>query len=198
MATTASSMASALRSMNLNELNALRDLIVKEETDRKKEVRETYGEWFSNIVGVDRIFQLVKVEAKDLNLEAEGKYPQGVVRPSMLKDLSAVRGLTGWKRPFIAIKVEVLEPETKKVVGVFVELIFKRYGLDGDGKPGSIFEDNYVTALSNSREDGTRIESCLYCAGGMTSKQITAVRELLEGKEIEAVAGPKYLLRMVQ
>ncbi len=198
MATAATSMASALRTMNLNELNALRDLIAKEETTRKTELVNTYGEWFCNIVGVDRIFQLTQVEAKDLNLTNDGKYPQCVVQPSMLKNHSAVRGMMGSNRPFVAVKIEVLDSETKKVVGVVVELIFKRYNMEGCGRKGGAREHQYVTALANSREDGTRIDSSLYCAGGMTNQQITAVKNLLEGQEIESVAGPKYLLRMVR
>lgn len=192
------SMAQLVRSLDAQGLSALMALIQQESTKRKTEIEDSYGNWFCSIVGVERIYSLAVVEAQELDLAKDGKYPEGVVKPSMMKELSAVRGIMGSNRPFIAIKIEILDPTTRKVEGVVVELIFKRYSLDREGK-GSIFEHNYVTALSNATEDGTAFRSCLYNSGGMIDKQITAVRDLLEGKEIVALCGcPKYLIRMAK
>jgi hypothetical protein len=70
--------------------------------------------------------------------------------------------------------------------------------LDKDGEKGSWFEHNYVTALSNATEDKRRFTSCLYRSGGMTDKQITAVRDLLEGKEIDSPCDSNFLIRMAK
>jgi hypothetical protein len=163
---------------------------------KTKQMLSEYGKIFCDIIGVDTIYSIPVVEAKTLGLLKESKYPQKVVKPSMMGGHSVVRGKTELNRPFIAIKIEMLTPETRKVEAVVVELIFKRYSIDCDGRGGGLHEDNYVTALNNSTNNGEVYPSTLYSTGGMSDSQIQAVKDLLEGKEIKSPVG-NYLIRKV-
>lgn len=201
-----SQLTTLLRNMDFNNLQNLTpddlNAAIREETERrKKEIEDFYGSLFSNIVGAERILSLPTVTAIDLSLENPGKYPQCTVLTKHLPNLSAVRGMDGWDRPFIAIKIEVFDYSKKKICEV-VELIFKRYGIKGDGKKGRIHEDNFVTALTNRGGDGETYNSTLYSSGGMIDAQIQAVRDLLDGKEIKAPVtygfGEGCMIRMVK
>lgn len=177
-----SNILTSIQSMSASDLINLINMAKQEETSRKTKIENNYGALFSKIIGTDKIYQLPEVQAKDLKLEKDPKYPQGVVRPSMLGEHSAVRGIMGSNRPFIAIKIELLNAETKKVYGVVVELIFKRYPIDGDGGKGAYYENNYVTALNNASESGESYPSMIYGSGGMSNKQIQVVADILDGK----------------
>jgi hypothetical protein len=192
MAIGAASITEAIRSMNTQNLNALKDLIAQEESNRKAEIKNMYGEWFCNIVGIENIYSLTQVEAKDLNLEGNSKYFQDTVKPSMLKE-PAVRGIMGNNRPFVAIKLEMLDSETKKVMHVVVEVIFKRYPLTGDGGKGCQHENNYVTTLSNLTEKEVKVSSYLYSSGSMRDQHIMALKDLLEGKTVRAPVGDSFI-----
>jgi len=168
-------------------------VVDKEREIRKQIIESNYGPLFSEIVGPDRIDALPEMMAADLNLKKDSKYCSKVVAPSMLKENSAVRGVLGSGRPFIAIKVEMLDSQTKEVVDTVVELVFKRYPLKGDGGPNRVYENNYVTALINISDKGISYPSTLYGSCGMSNIQIEALRELLDGKEIKAPVGAYFL-----
>ena len=188
---------SLIRGMSGLELRALQDRLQREEAARKAEIEDAYGADFSNIVGLENIYSLTEVQAKDLGLENDAKYPSNIVTPSMLSDHIAVRGLMGSYRPFIAIKIEVLDPRTKQRIDTVVELIFKRFSLKGDGAKGRCREDSYVTALYNISEKGKSLRSFLYSKGYMIETQKAAVRDLLDGKTIKAqVPESDHLIRM--
>ncbi|MBS0656262.1 MAG: hypothetical protein JSR46_10825 [Verrucomicrobia bacterium] len=188
-------LTSMISNLSLSELNQLKEFVEKEQASKKAEIEDTYGPDFCGIVGTEKISALFKVTAKDLNLENDGKYAQNCVKPSMLQGHSAVRGIMGSNRPFIAIKIDILDPKTKERVDVVVEVVFKRYALDGSGGKEKFDENNYVTTLITASEAGKQWNSFLYATGGMTREQIAAVGELLDGKEIKPPYG-NYLIRM--
>jgi hypothetical protein len=185
-----------IRAMNGLELGALIARLQKVETNRKAEIESAYGTDFCTIVTVEKIYSLPKVEAKTLGLENDSKYPSKVVVPSMLNGPCAVRGIMGSGRPFIAIKIDVLDSKTKEKIDVVVELVFKRYSLKGDGGKGKYMENNYVTALTNTSEKGKTLPSFLYGSRGMSKEQMAAVKDLLDGKTITAPQSKYDLIRM--
>ncbi len=180
----------SLSSLSNEELNSLVSEAQAEQASRMKKVKDLYGAFFSDIIGLEQLYKLPEVPAQQLRLNVDLKYPQQRALPSHMPHTSAVRGILGVqdRTPFVAVKIEVLDPTTKKVEAVVVEVIFKRYSLS---------EDNYVTALSNITEDGKIVPSVLYTGGAMSPIQITAVRELLEGKTIKAPIG-KNLIRLAK
>jgi hypothetical protein len=175
-----------IRAMNGLELGALIARLQKVETNRKAEIESAYGTDFCTIVTVEKIYSLPKVEAN----------PSKVVVPSMLNGPCAVRGIMGSGRPFIAIKIDVLDSKTKEKIDVVVELVFKRYSLKGDGGKGKYMENNYVTALTNTSEKGKTLPSFLYGSRGMSKEQMAAVKDLLDGKTITAPQSKYDLIRM--
>lgn len=188
---------SDLSSLSFQELGALMIKIQEEQNERQKKIPIDYGPWFCKIVGQETICRLPEMDAKSLGLDRDGKYPEGTT-PSMLRTHSAVRGIMSWNRPFIAIKVEVREIDTDKIVGVFVEVIFKRYGLDGEGAPGRARENHYVTLFLTHSDDGKKHGTFLYGAGAMKEEGVIAVRDLLEGQEVVSpIYKNSYKLRMV-
>jgi len=180
-------------SLNLDELKKLK-VFAKH---RKSEL--IYGRQFTKIVGAENIFRLPSVEATELNLHSENdKYYPMCTKPSHMKDKSAVRGINGRDCPFVAIKIEVLDAETRQLVTKVVEVIFKRYGNFGDGGYGKWHENNYVTTLYTVTEEGERHCSYLYNNACMSDAQMQAVRDLLEGKEIPAPCSKSHLIRMAK
>jgi hypothetical protein len=192
--------SSCIPGMNGLEISALIDLLQKEETNRKTEIKDAYGPDFCNIVSVEKIYGLAKVEAKTLGLENDSECPDNIVTPAMLNGCCAVRGVMGSLRPFIAIKIDILDSKTKEKIDVVVELVFKRYSLKGDGGKGKYMENNYVTALFITSEKGHSFPSfCysdLYCSGGMSEEEMAAVKDLLDGKTITAPQDNCSLIRM--
>jgi hypothetical protein len=183
-----------VQSLTPQELTRLLETSMKEQTERQHKTQDCYGKYFCDLVGLEQLYQLPEVSAQEMSLADDPKYPENTVLPSHLKATSAVRGIMGSNRPFIAVKIELLNPTTKKVVDVVVEVIFKRYALDGDGGKGHCYENNYVTALHNKSEGGQTYRSTLYSSGGMITAQIQVLRDLLAGKEIQAPIG-NYLIR---
>jgi hypothetical protein len=183
------SIDSLISSMNFSEINELIQKLQHAQVKKKKTIVPNYGEIFCKIIGEETLCNLPEVSAKSLNLQVKNKYPQGIVKPSMLGDTSAVRGILSWERPFIAVKIEAKEVETQKIVGVFVEVIFKRYT---DSYPNL-----YVTALGNTSDEGEKVSSFLYSSGGMNEEQMQAVKDLLDGKEILDPLRGRYLLKKV-
>lgn len=166
---------------------------MEKKKERQEKIKSIYGQRFTQVVGIENISSLVEMSAAELNLENDDTYPSNTVKPYMMKELSAVRGIMGSSRPFIAIKIEMLHRETKDVVAVVVEFIFMRYVID-NGESRKIFENNYVTATNIIDDKGHHFLSNLYSSGSMSVQQMEAVRDLLEGKEILA---PKesYIIR---
>lgn len=165
-------------------------------------VKRTYGKWFTDIVGVERICQLPLMDAnglKETGLDEPGKYPQGKVKVSTIFQLfkaTAFRYMDGLDRPGIGIIIkatDLLTGETRQVV----ELIFKRYSNKLDGKEGAMHANNYVTALGNATEenDPSPLRSFLYDTGFMNRAQVEAVRDLLDGKEISSPNHLDYSLK---
>lgn len=150
-------------------------------------VKEAYGKLFCEKIGLKTICRLPVVSAKDLNLEHSGKYPNAMIIPSMLKGEYAVRGMME-ARPFVAIVLGHVDEKTNEITDVFVEIIFKRYSIRGDGGKGKVYEDNYVTANTvwfDKKGNQQEVPSCLYASGGMTPEQLRVVRDLLDGKTCE-------------
>lgn len=188
-----------IRVVNALELDKLNARLQKEKNALKAvkaEIEDAYGTDFCNIVTIKKIYSLAKVEANALGLENDSKYPNNLVTPAMLNGRSAVRGLMGSLRPFIAIKIDVLDSKTREKIDVVVELVFKRYSLKGDGAKGGYMENNYVTAFSITSEKGKSFPSFLYGSGGMSREQMTAVKDLLDRKTIPAPQANCYLIRM--
>lgn len=164
----------------------------EEREKRIRDIEDIYGRLFSNIIGKERLFNIPCLYAEDVHLEKDDKYPS--IKLEALKEHSAIRGITGSQRPFIAIKVEILNEATHEVEDVYPELICKRYPIDGDGRKGGDHEDNYITAVSTVSQKGKTYTSKLYSTGGMSEVQMEAVRDLLKGKEIKSPFG-KDLIR---
>lgn len=166
----------------LADLKQLKQKIKQEEQKRFEAITTIYGTVFSQIIGKETIFNLPEVSDESLKLKGFGKYPMNIVRPHMLGDKSAVRGVMEYERPFIVIKIEVKYNE--QILGIFAEVIFKRYGNIGDGKFGGLQENNYVSSLSLTSDEGVQHPSFLYSSGGMSQMEIENVKQLLDGKEI--------------
>lgn len=180
---------------------ALREFIREAERqleERKEVIRDNYGDSFTDIVGAELIDDLPEVPAKQLNLHSgEGKYAPACVKPEDLGEFSAVRGIMGSGRPFVAIRVEIIDKAKQTVIDKTVELIFKRYSLGGDGKRGALCENNFVTALSTLGESGKTHRSYLYSSGGMSEEQMEAVRDLLQTGETISPLNQQVILRKV-
>ena len=180
-----------MHSMTIQQLEALKAQIAQEEARRMAEIPMIFGEWFTNNIGKEIIYKVAIVDPKALGLEYDakhylrlnysGKYFLNPIRPAMLGDASAVRGVLGPKqKPFITVKIEVLDRTTRKTKHVFVELIFKRYSKK--------FPDHYVIATHPT----------VLGLGVMGDKGITILRDLLAGKEIVVPTDPKCLYRMAR
>ena len=158
-------------------------LAQQENQKREDEIVSIYERLFSSIIGCGTLFDLPIVSLTSLGVD-EAKYPEGI-KPSMMNEHSAVRGMMESGRPFVAIKIQIVEATTQKVIAVgAVEFVFKRYSKEGGLKGRD--EDNYVTSPTIRSEGGTQYASTLYSTGGMSTKQMQAVKALLDGKEIKA------------
>ncbi len=184
-----------IQDMNGRQLSSLSKEIENEEKKRKEEIKTTFGEYFVGKVGLDRLYSLPVVSATDLNLEDDEyiKYPK--IHPSLFSGYSAVRILSGSKRPLIAIKVEMQDPATKKTYAM-VEVIFKRYSIAGRGGVGKSDENNYVASLQNFTKNDEQEGSSLSASGGLNGKELQAIADLLDGKQIQAPLG-HFLLKKV-
>ncbi|MGH2613430.1 MAG: hypothetical protein ACRDFB_10350 [Rhabdochlamydiaceae bacterium] len=178
---------------NLGELKTLSREIGLTVKQKEEEINKIFGKTFTNIVGADVIDSIPEVSAASLKLNTNlSKYPKRIVKPSYLGDHPAVRTIMGDQRPVIAMNIELLS-HTGKVQTVVNELVFKRYSLDGDGKLGGIYENNYVSALEAMNEDGKVVDSYLYSSGGMSSQQMERVRDLLKGNKVTLDKPASYI-----
>lgn len=185
-------------SLTICELDDLSKKIEQAKIARQKLVPVNYGAWFCAIIGEQAICNLPEVTAESLGLQNVIKYATDIVKPSMLRLHSAVRGILSWNRPFIAIKIEVKDAHTDEYIGTVVEVIHRRFAPNKDGGPGQLGIETFVTGVSNLTDDDKRIHGLLYCAGGMNEQKLIAVRDLLAGKEVlSPVSGGNYKLKMV-
>jgi hypothetical protein len=185
--TTAANMTSLVQSMNLQELEKLRALIVEKQNSRLKEIQELYGKMVTGIIGIETIDAIPQVKAQEVNLEDDRNYPDCAVRPSMLGNRSVVRGVMGSGRPFIALKIELLDCTTREQAGIVVELLMKRYALEGP--------DNYTMPTNTCDDQGEHFYCSFRTAGGLDEEQIGLVKKLLQGEEIQTRT-PSYLMRL--
>ena len=119
---TVGSLTFKMNGLNLSDLDQLREEINKQidtqVEERKIQIVETFGDRFTNIVGVGLIDSLPEVSAESLKLDGKvSKYPGGIVKPSDLDGHSAVRSIMGDKRPVIALTIELLS-ESKEIQAV--------------------------------------------------------------------------------
>ncbi|MCH9609196.1 MAG: hypothetical protein S4CHLAM45_04180 [Chlamydiales bacterium] len=162
-----------------------------------EEIRGKHSTGFITAVGIDRIMMAPIVTAEALGLNTKDRYHEKIVIPDMLGDESVVRGVDGNERPFIAVKVEILDPKKQKV-SEMVEVIYKRYGLNSDGENNGIHENNYVTALQNKCDDGSTCESVFQLhRGSLTGKQMEKLGQLLKGEKIQCENVEGYSVKMV-
>lgn len=145
----------------------------------EEQIRDVYGDWFCSKVGIKYLLQMPQVTAGSLLLQTPPEYPKNMVLLQYLQKDSVVKGLDGWNRPFIAIKIEQYNNKENKIYK-YVELIFKRYSIADAGKKGAPHENNYVSALSNMCDDGISRDSMIY----QTAKKQdwTRLGDLMEGK----------------
>lgn len=167
----------------------------------RRNISDIYGEVFTGIVGGNKIFDIPEMDARELHLDNPGEYPEDRVTPGLFK-AATTRGIMGDGRPFIAIKVELLDPATGAVVAKVVEVIFKRYSLQGDGGKGQAHEHHYVSVQSNRGDDGKRYPSLFQPEGRMDKAQMEALRDLLQDKTVdprgEQSLQQGYLVRMAR
>lgn len=182
---------------------ALRDFIREAERQLKEHeevIRNTYGDTFTDIVGAELIDDLPEVPAEQLNLHIGNiGCPVARVKPDDLGEFSAVRGIMGGGRPFVAIRVEIIDKAKQTVIDKTVELIFKCYSLDEEGKKGARGENDFETAVTNLGESGKQYLPYLCSSGGrgMSEEQMEAVRDLLQKGETISPISQRLILRKV-
>ncbi len=111
-------------------------------------------------------------------------------------DKPAVWTMDGRQRPAVALKLELLDAETEEKITDVAEVIFKRYGLNGDGGKGSTNENNYVTSFDIWGSNGKTYDKLLYSSGGMSVYQMELVGSLLKGETIVSPMKTSYKLRL--
>lgn len=145
------------------------------------QICDQYGEYFVNLIGLENIRKIPVVKAQEVGLDNPEK--------DLCIDLSKVqfpvcRGLDGANRPFIIMKADYFV--MKKTVQIAL-MVFKRYSIDYNGKKDGYYGNNYVTSLRNVGSDGEIYYTPhkIYSGGGMSTKQIAQIRDLLEGKRVD-------------
>lgn len=101
----------------------------------------------------------------------------------MKEDQSVVRGVTLDKCPFIAIKVNATDHEGK-LIGVFVEAIFKRYDSVEVGESYTSTQDECIKALNNDLPIDKMHHSFLYNQTWATDEEIRTIKKLLDGEKV--------------
>lgn len=183
-----------INTTSYDDLDTIIQLAQETKKARATEIIEQYGTTFSEIFGVQTLFDLPVVSAESLGISEKNDYPDGIA-PSLMEKHSAVRGIINNERPFVAIKIEIIDPTTKKVIDHAVELIFKRYSMHGDGKKGERGENNFVTSPNLKSTTGKGYTSLLSTSNGMSLKEIKAVKELLQGNTIQSPSANTYFIK---
>ncbi|NGX59179.1 MAG: hypothetical protein KR126chlam3_00326 [Chlamydiae bacterium] len=130
----------------------LKDLY-SESRRREEKLEEEFGTSLCKTLGYDTIDEIPIVRAIDLGLDNEEQYHPRTVHPASLGEEIIVRGKDGWNRPFIALKCDVLDAKLEKVAEL-VEIIYKRFPLDGFGGKGKEHENSYVSGFNNIDSKG--------------------------------------------
>ncbi len=131
---------------------SLKDLH-REVRQREENLEIEFGTSLCTALGHDTIDAIPEVPAVKLGLKNQEQYHPRTVRPTSLGKEIIVRGKDGWNRPFIAVKCDVLDERLQKVAEL-VEIIHKRYPLDGFGGKGKEHENSYVSGFNNIDSKG--------------------------------------------
>lgn len=154
-------------------------------------VYNSYGEWFTDAVGVDKLVKLHEVNAKEVKLDTDQESIDWVT-PDLFKE-PAVRGTGGKSRPFVAIKLELLNPKTREVIDTIVLLVLKRNHWS---------KQDFITASTCKGASGKTYNCPINGANGLNLEQVDHVRRLLDGITVEhdggRIVSGGYSLRMVK
>lgn len=153
----------------LQQLQQLQQQVQNQIEQVKEKQKLIYGQSLGKIIDFETISKIEEFTAKELGLENPDKYPKNV-QPKHLKGRAVVRGVDGLDRPFIAVRIELLNEKLEKICEV-VELVFK-------GLPFDV----WVTPPHNLADNGLWFRGSLYSTGTMNEKQIEGLRDLLAGK----------------
>ncbi len=133
-----------LRSSSFDELIAA----------KKKQLDEDYGKKICEALGYKEIEKITEVTASQLSLNAPSKYHECQAIPGKMGSHNIVRGIDGSKRPFIAMKCDLLDGNKKKITEV-VELFFLRLPYTN----GGYRQDQVVTSLFTKGADNVKYAS---------------------------------------
>lgn len=186
-------MPAGIGGMSIGQLVALQHQIDPATQLRKQILKfqqeHAWGERFTHAVGIEMLANLPEVDAAQLKLDDDHEGLPDRVTPDLFKE-PAVRGITGKdRRPFIAIKLLLIDPKTRKVVDTIVLLVFKRFGLNSSGAKGGGDENNIVTAPTCKGASGKIYNCPINGANGMNLEQFDYVRRLLDGITVEYDGG---------
>jgi len=193
-ATSSTTLATAsYGNMSIDQLDAFISELTKIRKEKVGSIVKIFGQYFTEKIGAGKIESIPEAHQKlhlDLIAQLEAlfrnsKYPTPL-KPIQMGNNATLRGQNS-DRSFIMIKVEVRDSTTKRVIGVSTEIILQRYA-------AADMTSNYVT--SNRVDENSQDSSYLYSNGSMSDKQIEALRDLLEGKEIVAPEDDTKLLRL--
>ncbi len=176
---------------------SLKDLY-SESRRREGKLEEKFGTSLCKTLGYDTIEAIPEVSAMDLGLENTEPVHQRTVLPAHLGDKTVVRGIDGWSRPFLAVKCDLLTCDVfdgrPKKVAELVEIIHKRYPLDGLGGKGKEHENYYISGLvnldSNNNEHISVMPATIH-----VQETINLFKRIINGETFQT---PNYSVRMSQ
>lgn len=170
----------------------LKDLYF-ESRRREAKLEEEFGTSLCKALGHDTIDAIPEVPADKLGLENTDQYHQRTVLPAHLGEETVVRGKDGWNRPFIAVKCDVLDEKLEKVAEL-VEIIHKRYPLDGLGGKRKEHENSYISGFNNIDSKG-QVHFSVMPATPHFQGTIDLFKRILNGETFKI---PHYSIRMSQ
>jgi len=169
-----------LNSEQLDELIAKLDKTVDAQLEN---ISTSFGSSFTRTIGARTLSRISEAHGKiDENaLERLKQLFTGVdypapITPSEMRDNNVLRGEFN-NRSFVILKLELIDPTTRKIIKVVTEIIFQRFS-DED------MQFNYVTSHKATDDECSR--SLLYSGGSMSKKQKEAVRDLIQGETISS------------
>jgi hypothetical protein len=139
---------------------------------------EIYGASFCDKVGIENLLKMKTVNVEDLKV-TPGKYNRFDFSNYDFGPYSAVKFIDQFLRPGIAILLKGYDYWNERWFTT-VEVIQKRYSLDGDGGKGKLHESNFVSAQESESSDGFRRESIFYRSGA--TYDFTKMKEALSGE----------------
>ena len=146
--------------------------LILEEIKTLIKLREAYGEAFCEIVGTQTLINLPEFTWGAVSvIEKNGVYKHNLT-PSVLGEHSAVRGMTTNQIPFIAIKIEVTNPQETVANKIGVEVIFN----------SRKHNHHHFIPVSSIDDSGTPHVSYLYPPDIIT--ELGIVHKLLIGETI--------------